>query len=246
MNFKKQIAFYGLLTILLISNCYFIFKSKNTNSYWYHKKIVWLGTSIPELGYPQMVGKNLEANVVNLAMGSSMVRRGFKIADSINDPIGIKNVNFKSAYRSLIQSPQDKEWIISNWDRMKLLVRNPEKLPQLTDDLKTEIRSSSYIYRLNGNLDADLYVIDQGYNDRYAEYESDSVWHNIPNDSRDKQTFIGAINFLVDYIRTNNPKARIVFIGHYTKDMSNQEGKTDIWEAQDSIANYWSSPICRL
>jgi hypothetical protein len=63
----------------------------------------------------------------------------------------------------------------------------------------------------------------------------------IPMSTRDRNTFVGATNYVVDKILDSLPAARIVFVTHYAKDT-----RTQLVNVQKAIANYWSFKLVNL
>ena len=85
---------------------------------WKGKKIVWLGTSIPAMGYPTICGQYIDAKVYNEAEGSSMARRGSTIHsdDPLSDDyLGLKGISWQAALYSLSMSQQEKKFLMENW-----------------------------------------------------------------------------------------------------------------------------------
>lgn len=211
-------------------------------NYWTDKKIVWFGTSIPAQGYPQIVGTLLGANITNEAQGSSMARRG-KIDQT--DGYGWTGLAWQNVGYALSQTISEKNELINNWDTWKSLLTNtpPDPLPSATADLFLDCSYENRLYRhltSQGGTSADLYVFDHGHNDNLSS-DTDEQYTSVPVDSRDRNTFIGAVNFLIDEILKDNPRARILFIGHYEN-----ARKTRISEAQEVLAEYWDFPLIKL
>lgn len=211
-------------------------------SYWKGKEIVWFGTSIPETGYPDIVGELLGATVYNEAKGSSMARIG--TIDKTTDPNGWTGVAWQNVAYSLAMSAAEKQDLIDNWSTYKSLFM-PESNPPntLTDEEKEKILNCSYEHKLNkyltSNYNIDLWIFDHGHNDNFRSSCADL--DTIPDDAYDRNYFIGAMNFLINKILEYNPHAKIVFIGHYEK-----ARKTQIYRAQEVLAEYWNFPICKL
>ena len=97
------------------------------------KKILWLGTSIPngslsysinyngvELNnnYPQIVGYILNCNVNNQALGSSRLRVGNKKNVTEDNPLGwTKDAWWEGDVLPLMSTNAEKEDIINNWSK---------------------------------------------------------------------------------------------------------------------------------
>ena len=212
---------------------------------WTEKKIVWLGTSIPagDKNYPAYTARKLGAQVFNESVGSSMVRTGHTTITE-EDPYGWNGLSWENCIYSLTQTIAQKNELINNWDYWKTkLAYNPPDV--LTDEIKAKILDSSYENKLQrhlGNNRADLYVFDHGHNDwlwYLPEMANDLT--TMPENGRNKNYFLGGMNFLIDKILSDNPHARIVFIGHYENDR-----KEIVSEAQLESAGYWDVPLCKL
>jgi len=212
------------------------------NLSWKNKTIAWFGTSIPETGYPQLVASILEATVTNEAKGSSMVRRG-KI--DVSDGYGWTGLAWENVGFSLSQTIAEKNELITNWNTWKTLLTNtpPAALDSGTQALFLDCSYENRLYRhltSKGGVSKDLYIFDHGHNDNLG-FDSDAQFINVPASSRDRNTFIGSVNVMIDEILKDNPRAKIVFIGHYENDR-----KTRISLAQETLAEYWDFPLLKL
>lgn len=212
------------------------------SNYWIGKKIVWFGTSIPKTGYPQIVGTMLGATMVNEAQASSMARRG-KI--DVSDGYGWTGLAWQNVGYALCQTIAEKTTLINDWNTWKTLLSNtpPTSLDAPTQALFLDCSFENRLYRhlaSKGGTDADLYVFDHGHNDNLVT-DTDEQFKSVPASSRDKNTFIGSMNFIIDEILKNNPRARICFIGHYEN-----ARKTRVSEAQEVLAAYWDFPLIKM
>lgn len=206
------------------------------------KKVVWFGTSIPAGGvsgnYPKILADRLGFTVYNEAIGSSACRAGChsKITDS--DPLGWIGTAFQNIAYSLSGSLEEKEEIITNYSKYGWDAT-------LNDIDKEYIRNCSYERKLDKYLSGgsvgrvDLYVFDHGFNDALFHNETIDELETIPTDKYDRTYFIGAMNFLINRILTDNPKAKIVFIQHYQTDWS---ASSHVVPAQKLLAQYWNFP----
>ncbi|WP_438447414.1 hypothetical protein [Gorillibacterium sp. sgz5001074] len=216
-------------------------------NYWSGKKIVWFGTSIPESGYPQIVGTALGANMYNVAVGSSPARAGCHGNITSGDPLGWTGAVWQNVAYSLSQTLAEKEELITNWDTWKTkLTGSPPTT--LSETEMTKIRNCSYENKLVANhlgegKRADLYVFDHGHNDNWFWNATKDELKVSPTDQKDRTYFIGAMNFLIDLILKDNPRARILFVGHYE---NQYPGKTQISEAQQILADQWNFPFLKL
>lgn len=217
------------------------------NSPWKGKKIVWFGTSIPAGGYsgltstlqyPKLVGELLGAKVVNEAIGESAIhcKRPWAITD--NNPLGFSN-NWSVVSRCLSNSLDDMEWVIENYNNREIF--NWNAVDTLTDSQKEAIRDCSWERKLKRHLGenrADLYVFDHGHNDEISDSQERYYTDEIYGGKYNLYTYRGAMNFLINKIKEDNPFARIVMIGEY----ENQK-QPKISEYQSIVANDWSIPL---
>lgn len=234
-----------ILSVFHIIPCHAVDITDTARNYWSGKKIVWFGTSIPAQGYPELVGELLGAKVINEAVGSSGARRG-KRQTSKSDPYGWEGLAWQNVVRSLSQSLKEKQELIDNWKYWRTKFRNGNVAPEaLSDSLKKEMLSWSWESKLNRYLGegnrADLYVFDHGHNDFLAYLQNAEDMDILPEDTRNRNYFLGAMNFLIDKILQDNPRARICFIGHY----ENQK-KSIISLGQKKLAAYWGFPLLDL
>ena len=208
---------------------------KDTKTYWTNKKILWLGTSIPATPYeggktyPDIVGEQIGATIINNAISGSFVRKIF-------NP---NNIDESKKYRwvwdllSVITTPDDVDKLAENWSTYRKYFDNPPTI--IDDEYKQRLKDCSYQTVLDPYINnVDLIVFDYGRNDLY-NMVSDT------GDMFDINTFVGAMNWLIKHIYEINPRARICLISHY----ESQEYPS-IVEAQEVVSNYWSIPLFRL
>lgn len=206
------------------------------------KTIVWFGTSIPETGYPQIAGTLIGATVTNEAKGSSMCRRG-KI--DVTDGYGWTGLAWQNVGYALSHTIAEKNELINNWSTWRTLLGGtpPTTLSAPEQALFLDCSYENRLYRhltSKGGVSKDIYVFDHGHNDNLSS-DSDSQFTNVPANSRDRNTFIGSINSMIDEILKDNPRAKIVFIGHYEN-----ARKSRIAIAQETLAEYWDFPLLKL
>lgn len=215
--------------------------------YWKGKKIVWLGTSIPagsgSNAYPYMLAQRLGANIVNQSVGSSPIRGGLDAFVTTDDPYGWTGSSYTRVTRALSHSIDIKQSFIDNYDsKWKSLVTGGPA--SLSDTDKANILSYSYANRLSGNLDSDLFVIDHGINDYLwiQERGGDVASLLTPAvDTRNINTFYGGMNTVIDYILSQNPRARILVIGFYENELRPQVSQIQLKSAQ-----LWEYQIVKL
>ena len=204
------------------------------------KKIVWFGTSIPANGwfgyehpnaYPQQVGRLLNAEVINEAIGSSCIHCKDPARITAANPYGF-NPNFEASSRCLTNTQEEMDWICENWNSSIWTLNRPGSMDTWLENV---IHSFGYEQMLDKYLTPstfpDLFVFDHGFNDpsdtnnyfeRYGEY-------NL-------YTFRGGMNFLIKRILDYNPYANIIIIGNYTT-------TRDVPEMQTAVATDWAIPI---
>ena len=231
--------------IIISSECNNMYNE--INSPWKGKKIVWFGTSIPAGGYsgldttlqyPKLVGELLGAKVVNEAIGESAVhcRRPWAITEK--NPKGFSN-NWPVVSRCLSNSLEEMEWVIQNYADRDIFSWNP--VDSLSEEQKEAIRDCSWERKLKRHLGenrADLYVFDHGHNDEISDEQERYYTDETYGGEYSLYTYRGAMNFLINKIKEDNPFARIIIIGEY----ENQK-QPKISEYQQIVAKDWSLPI---
>lgn len=79
---------------------------------------VWLGTSIPAQGYPQLVGNYLEMTITNESVGSSSCRIGMQTYSTnplSDDYLGIRGIAWQNFFYSLSASQEEKYYVMECW-----------------------------------------------------------------------------------------------------------------------------------
>ena len=201
----------------------------NSNSRWYGKKIVWFGTSIPEgsvngKSYPKIIEERFGATIYNESLGASPMSNHSNNAG-----------NYLALSLTYAEKQQQSWW------------------NNLTDSQKTSARNSSYDYKVtkylsNGSVGpCDLYVFDHGYND----FDDNHIEKFLqePQNPNDKTYPLGAVNFLINSILNDNPRARIVWIGHYENKLDDityhQSRGKYVAQLQEYISDKYGIPLCR-
>lgn len=257
---------YDIITISKLYNYKRLDKIEDDlgkNNYWEGKKIVWFGTSIPAgvvhagddngvNSYPIQVGDMLGAKVYNESVGSSAIRIGDYNSITSDDPNGYSGVPATCCLFSLSGTVDEKRKIISDWavwknkfkygvDEIDSII-NSGTVQSRIFDRSYEVKLSKY---LNGGEvgTCDLYVIDHGYNDAGNKNGVDySDLIEVPPNPFDRTYFIGAMNYIINKIKTDNFRASICIISHY-----NDEGVfKELVEAQRYIADYWNIPFIEI
>lgn len=217
------------------------------NSPWKGKKIVWFGSSIPaggysgldtSLQYPKLVGELLGAKVVNESIGESAVHCKRPWAITEKNPKGFTN-NWPVASRCLSNSLEEMEWVIQNYADREIFSWNA--VDSLSEEQKEAIRDCSWERKLKRHLGenrADLYVFDHGHNDEISDEQERYYTDETYGGEYSLYTYRGAMNFLINKIKEDNPFARIIIIGEY----ENQK-QPKISEYQQIVAKDWSLPI---
>ena len=233
-------------------------------NYWKGKKIVWFGTSIPagvvnagdsggNGAYPTRIGQMLGATVYNESLGSSEVRGGSHgTYVSSNDPNGYGAISAPGLFMSLSLSKSEKQTIYNAWNsKWKNIITWYQDQLDFTNKLQIYYNSSWDIklakYLTGGSVGkVDLYVFDHGYNDGVQDLGFTELSDDPPaNNPTDRKYWIGAMNFLFKKILDDNPRARIVIIGHYNTDKNkgtNME-TSYVCAAQKKLAESWGYPL---
>lgn len=233
--------------------------SNNVSSHWKNKKIVWFGTSVPAgntgsggagaKAYPNLLADMIGATVYNEAIGSSRVRGGSFSDISTDDPMGWAGMSAIGVMLSLSLSAAEKQAIANDWDsKWKNIIANPESvdMSQIATYKAASWDSILPKYLTGGSVgQCDAYVFDHGFNDHditngYTDLD------DVPSDLNDRTYWIGAMHYIIEKIIADNPKAKIIFIGHYNHD-GDQTGRGAnydvkyVCEAQEKIATMFGA-----
>lgn len=218
------------------------------------KEVLWLGTSIPAgspwgNGYPKLISNSLNIKINNNAIGASFITYSAEKPSSSDE---------SEVYKcfSLTQTKEEKEElfgdVIVNW----------------SEEYKYQALNFGYdnliIPYLNGTKgNCDIVIFDHGWNDinrsLRAMYEkiNDGTINDEYMQSRDRNTFIGAFNFLYDKMLEANPKVRIIIAGYHENESNNYVGPEnnkkaigyygkEVCAVQEYIANYYGLPLIRM
>jgi hypothetical protein len=118
----------------------------------------------------------------------------------------------------------------------------------LSTDLANQFLTLSYETKLISRYFAtvskkpDVLFFNHGFNEN-VNSETFEEFTTIPANSRDRGTFIGSANYIIDQCLKYNPDLRIVFIGHYQGD---DEKSKKIDAALQTLADYWCAPYIKL
>jgi hypothetical protein len=197
---------------------------------WSGRKIAWYGTSIPD-GYPKQSKQDVwsyanrsvasvGAAIRNFAVPNGVVRECKSDGSALGggrDTLSFVNTASAVNYRKSMLS----------------LIGTPEE--------------------------PDLFVFDYGVNDADADnsdfsgfdpldpYNMGDFQDRISIASRDKKTYIGAQNWIIDQLLKAKPNARIAFVTHFSKDSHNKTGRWEkLIQVQDALGEYWGFPICKV
>ncbi|WP_223594503.1 hypothetical protein [Pseudomonas sp. A-R-19] len=213
--------------------------------FWHGKTIAWFGNSIPAgttAGgkYPELIASALGATVTNEAVSGSAWRAGVRSKVTGGDTSGLAGSPWQAVLFSLSMNLAEKQSLIDNWATIGPTLTSSPPLT-LTPTQQSQALACCYENKLVANhLGAnrkDVYVFDNPYNDRAMANDIATAGAN----SRDRLTYLGAVSFLIDLIMADNPKARIIFMGHFENQLY-----SSLSVAQEAAAAYWSRPIVRL
>lgn len=177
-------------------------------------KVLWIGTSIPTGDgtltgtYPLQVKSNLEIKTLyNNSIGASGIVKFRGYLGNGRDGLDLsETVAEKEArYRSKVQDGTISETTLNYY--------------------KNASFEKCLLPYINGSVDScDTVIIDHGYNDR--EVLATEIDSSVVLSNKNRSSFIGAFNYIIDKIYAINPKIRIIVIGFYMKDNYNGNG----WE----------------
>lgn len=230
----------------------------------YHraKSWLWFGTSIPTAGHPELAAAELGATVTNIAVGSSPARAGVLGLRSGSDPWGITGGFYENFAYSLSHTLDEKEEFITNYVSTYRAFFQPGRPNTLSTDEQNKIRACSWESSFTGAFD--FVMMDHGYNDwgmnkfgtdagatsggsgdmlylpSSAPTYADPGLDAFTDPTRDRGTYLGAMNYLMDQLRRLNNDQRFVIIGHYEKDRS-----TNVSAGQIKLADITGMPIVK-
>lgn len=208
------------------------------------KSIMWVGTSIPTDDYPYIVGKILDADVRNVSKGCSMVRGGYEWGVTESDSSGWHDVPWQLVAYSLSLSSAEKDAFIEYSRRREVRIYDCSRSdgsqiePAYDEGSLEQWRNSSYDRIFAENLSGVDYVfIDHGFNDSFNE--GAECFRDGDVTSRDRRSFYGGMNFVIDRIKEINPECEVVIVSHYTRNQIH-DGRSEsmIWECQRRLAEY--------
>ena len=197
------------------------------------RRVLWLGTSIPTYGYPQILGRLCGAAIFNESIGSSGIAKGINANITQSNVCGIRG---KYGLYSLCQTVQEKQYMIDHWETIASELGTSD---ELTTDIINQSLTSSYETILDpyltGNNAVNLIVLNHAYND--SANETDVL---VSDDPFDTHTLEGAYNWTIRHILQANPHIGIVIFGHYSD-------LPDVKEtALNKVAERWNIPYYKL
>lgn len=198
------------------------------------RKVLWLGTSIPTYGYPQILARKVGAWVHNESIGSSGIMEGIYPNVTTANICGIRSI---WGLYGLTQTIAQKESMIANWSTIATEI---DDSTELTTEIENIALASSYETILDpyltGDDAVDLIVLNHAYNDS-VEYAL------LPDDAQDIYDchyMEGAYNWIIRRIYEAKPTMGIVIFGHYS-DLPEQKET-----ALKRIAERWNIPYYLL
>lgn len=218
------------------------------------KEVLWLGTSIPAgspwgNGYPKLISNSLNIKINNNAIGASF------ITYSAEKPSPSDKSEVYKCF-SLTQTKEEKEELFGD-----VIVNWSEEYKYQALNFGYDNLIIPYLNGAKGNCD--IVIFDHGWNDinrsLRAMYEkiNDGTINDEYMQSRDRNTFIGAFNFLYDKMLEANPKVRIIIAGYHENESNNYVGPEnnkkaigyygkEVCAVQEYIANYYGLPLIRM
>lgn len=196
---------------------------------WTGKKIAWYGTSIPA-GYPKQnqrsvwsyaerAAANVGASIQNYCVPNGVIREFKSDGSSLGRRDDLSLTKTTSAV---------------NYTNSMLLLTGTASEPDL------------YVFDYGVN-DADADNLDFSQFDPLNPYNTGDLPNKISIASRDRKTYIGAQNWIIDQLLKDKPNARIAFVTHFSKDAYNQSKKwEELIRVQNALGEYWNFPTCKV
>lgn len=196
---------------------------------WAGKKIAWYGTSIPA-GYPKHANKAIwsYANRAVAAVGATIqnysVPNGV-IREAKSDGSGMGGRDALSFVRATSAI---------NYDKSMLALIGTANEPDL------------FVFDYGVN-DVDVDATDFSRFDPLDPYNKNNLPNKISIASRDKKTYIGAQNWVIDQLLKAKPDARIAFVTHFSQDAFNAPKRWEkLIQTQTALGEYWGRPTCEV
>lgn len=194
-----------------------------------NRRVLWLGTSIPTYGYPQILARLCGCNMRNESIGLSGITMGITANITEANVCGITTI---AGLYGLTQTIEQKQAMIDNWQTIASEISSSDVM---TDDIKNTALASSYETIVDPYLnDVDLVVINHGYNDNTENAVAPE------NDKLNPHYLEGAYNWLIKHILEANPNIGIVIFGHYSDLPTSKE------TALQNVADRWNIPYYLL
>ena len=191
--------------------------------------VLWLGTSIPAgSGYPEYSCLHNGLSCINKSENASFLSVK-PDSEEISSTFGL----------SLVMTSKEKEEAYGPWVSQGIITRN-----QLSKWKKASLDNYVLPY-LN---QADVIVIDHGYNDESMEALYQMGKDNIDWETRDRTNFIGAFNYLYDIIKKHNPSAKVVVGGYFQNKCTIGHMRRGIWvcEVLTWISEHYGLPLLNV
>jgi len=157
------------------------------------------------------------------------------------DPLGWTGQDYSRVQRALGHTLGEKAELIANWSKWRpLLTGSPPATLNSTDI--TNINGWSYENRVLPFLATnDQLLISHGYNDSAVSGHTGEI-NTVPANSRDRCTFIGMFNWLVDQIQASRDASGLAPIPVIIEAHYSRNHRPGIVEAQEYLANLWDMP----
>lgn len=105
--------------------------------------------------------------------------------------------------------------------------------------------TSGYEVKILPNLAGkDLVIFEIGFNDLFQD-QSDLEIANVDLNSRDRKTFIGSLNYVIDKMLKAKPSQKFAFITHHNN-INYIINATNLNLAIERIAAHWNAPVFKL
>lgn len=194
-------------------------------SRWKGKKILWLGTSIPQGGYPEIVADFLGATVINKAVGSSVCRAYHRDGTTITGPNGERAFSQTIAEKNSLYGSGYSQYSFES-----ILIPYLDGTHDAPDIIVLE-------YGADSGQESNLNEMPLLNEDCTGPIGADSLTQSL-GINFNRCTYTGAMLFIINTILQYLPFARIVVIGY-----QNEMRRPQQVQAQETVANYWQIPL---
>ena len=210
-----------------------------TDTTWLNKKMLWLGTSIPNgAGYPESVADNMGMLLNKKTLSGGNIRAFndggvWQTQSNLHFMFTLEKADVNSRYGHMLgKTVKSTDYLIEDASGVVL---TQEMLDHLT-------RSNYEQLLLPYIAETDLFVIDYGINDSGA---TTVAFEPARTAGTDRSKFAGAFGFLINKILQAKPSAVIIIVGHFVRYGVGAPTEYVVL-GQEDVASYYGLPFMNI